>query len=114
MNSPSTSIKFIYHGISSLDQFIYRKKNNLNQYFIFENNQFDVESVGGNTAAIVYLNLEDGGIGDFDGEVNGIIYDPGGPALVNNNLNIPVWDWWHLILTGSLLAFIFYFISIRS
>jgi len=45
-----------------------------------------VVSIVGN---VMTIQLTDGGVGDLDGVVNGIIVDPGGPAL--SGLPIPLW-----------------------
>ena len=47
--------------------------------------------------AVATLNLVDGGAGDYDGVVNGVIYDPGGPSLPVS-ANIPFWDWWWVLV----------------
>ena len=86
-----TSIKIYYHGMSSMDGFIYRKKDVNETWFTFTDVIFGTETIDGETVATVTLNLDDGDREDYDGIVNGVIVDPGGPALLVTS-NIPVWD----------------------
>jgi hypothetical protein len=39
----------------------------------------------------------------MDGGVNGIIFDPGGPAIITEN--IPFWDWWYSFLLIPILIY---------
>lgn len=93
----NVEIKLYYHGISSLDGFIYRKLANNNEWFTFQGATFGQEEIDGNTVATVVLRLRDGGLEDYDGLVNGVIVDPGGPAIPIASI-IPVWDEkWYLL-----------------
>jgi len=93
----NAEVKLYFHGITSLNDYSYRKKFPDNTYKQFENAIFSTETIGGNQVAVVTLSLTDGGPGDYDGIVNGVIYDPGGPALPIT-ANIPVWDWWWVLI----------------
>lgn len=97
ITASKATIKIYYHGTSSLSGYTYRKLFPDNTYKQFENVSFSTENIGGNQVAVATLNLTDGGPGDYDGIVNGIIYDPGGPALPVT-ANIPFWDWWWILL----------------
>jgi hypothetical protein len=104
----SGEVKFYFHGTNDLSGFNYRKLKSDNTWFSFENVMFGQEVINGNTVATAILLLRDGGAEDYDGEVNGVIYDPGGPALLASSSTIPIWDWWHLIVVFTLLTFIIY------
>lgn len=80
-------VEIYFHAVNTLENFKYRKINLLNQYEDFQNARFETVEINGNKVAKITLNLEDGGSGDSDGIVNGIITDPGGPAIAMNNLN---------------------------
>lgn len=97
INATQAEVKIYYHGIESLDGYIYRKLYPDGTYKEFENVTFSTETIGNNQVAVATLSLTDGGPGDYDGEINGIIYDPGGPALPVT-ANIPFWDWWWMML----------------
>lgn len=91
-------VKVYYHGTSDISQLTYRKLYPNGGYRNFEPVEYTTEILNGEEVAVAILTLVDGGDGDLDGEVNGIIYDPGGPAILNVNANIPVWDWWWVLL----------------
>lgn len=97
VNSNTSRIKIIYHGIEFLNNIQYKKINSNGKYYNFNNYEVSFETIGDNQVATIILNLTDGGPGDYDGVVNGIIYDPGGPALPVT-ANIPFWDWWWVLL----------------
>jgi len=85
------NIKIYFHGINDWNGYVYRKLNSRNEFFTFEKAIFSIETIGGNQVGVVTLPLTDGGPEDYDGIVNGIILDPGGPALPLG-ANIPIWD----------------------
>lgn len=107
INASSATVKLYFHDISSLGNYIYRKVYSGSIYRDFENVTYSLETIGANTVLVATITLVDGGLGDFDGEVNGVIYDPGGPALPIT-ANIPFWDWWWLILIIPSLIFVSY------
>jgi hypothetical protein len=106
INTSQSQVRVIFHGSSDLSNYSYRKKFPDNTYKQFENAIFSTETIGGNQVAVVTLSLTDGGPGDYDGIVNGVIYDPGGPALPIT-ANIPVWDWWWVIVLFSCVLIIY-------
>lgn len=82
INASSATVTSYYHGTSSLSGYSYRKQTSGGRWITFENAVFGTAIVGGKQVATSTIILTDGGIGDFDGKVNGIIVDPGGPVLV--------------------------------
>ncbi|MCX6148497.1 MAG: hypothetical protein NTW25_14785 [Candidatus Kapabacteria bacterium] len=96
-------VKIIYHGITSLTEYSFKKLNSQNILFNFTKCTFGNEVIDGKTVATATLTLTDGGPEDYDGVVNGSITDPGGPAILASDANIPVWDWRYL----SLLVVLF-------
>ena len=98
INASQAEIKIYYHGISSFsNQYTYRKLFSDNSIKQFGNATFSTEIVAGNEVAVITLKLIDGGPGDYDGIVNGMIIDPGGPAIPIS-ANIPFWDWWWVLV----------------
>jgi len=91
IQASEATVKLYYHGISNWDGYVYRKLNSNNTFFTFEKAVFSLETIGGRTVGVVTLPLTDGGPEDYDGIVNGVIFDPGGPAIPIS-ANIPVWD----------------------
>jgi hypothetical protein len=104
VNASTASIKLYYHNVNSLNGYTFRKLNSQNTLFNFSNYTFGSEEIGDNTVATALLTLTDGGPEDYDGVVNGSITDPGGPAILASNANIPVWDWRYLSLLFVLFA----------
>jgi hypothetical protein len=102
LSASSDSVKIIYHDISDLSGFQYRKLTSENKYISYQDYKLEQIKIDGKSVAQVTLYLQDGGIGDYDGEVNGVIYDPGGPAFPDPSDQIPIWDWWHLIVLGII------------
>lgn len=99
-----TQLKIYFHGTSSLTGYEYRKLFADNRIRKYDYAVFGSEIIGGNTVATVTLTLVDGGIGDSDGIVNGIITDPGGPAIAVVISNIPTLSEWARIFLISLLV----------
>lgn len=94
-------IKLYFHGSENSD-YIYRKSDGRGAIYELEDTEFRLESVGDGSALTVSFSLYDGGEGDSDNTVNGVIKDPGGPATPILNASIPVWDWWYvLVLLGG-------------
>jgi len=81
VNALNTKVRIYYHGLKSLDKYIYRKLGNNNKYYQFSNTKYNYKLQLGNLTPTIELTLTDGGLGDYDGIVNGVIYDPGGPAI---------------------------------
>jgi len=75
------SVKIYFHGTTDLSQYTYRKKSSNGVYAQFDNYIFGTETINGNQVAYAQLELIDGSPFDYDGIVNGVIYDPGGPAI---------------------------------
>lgn len=88
VTASTATVTLYFHSTSSMSSYEYRKYDATNYYARFQNATFGTALVGGQTIATVTLVLTDGGIGDFDGLINGIIQDPGGPAVVVSVGNI--------------------------
>lgn len=108
VNASIASIKIYYHNVNSLNSYTFRKLNSQNTLFNFTNCTFGSEVIDGKIVATATLTLTDGGPEDYDGVVNGSITDPGGPAILATDANIPVWDWKYLILLISLISISLY------
>lgn len=114
----SVAVTFYYHDVDNLENFTYRKLNQLGNWYDFPNVEFEQVVINGRTVAKITLMLYDGGLGDSDGEVNGVILDPGGPAiltplissstvpaaLLTNAVSIPTLSEWARII--SVMIFI--------
>lgn len=87
LNTSEADVEIFFHEVDDLSNFIYRKLNALNIYEDYQGASFETVTINGNKVAKITLHLVDGGTGDSDGIVNGIINDPGGPAISMNNLN---------------------------
>lgn len=92
ISGSTARVKLYFHNVSSLHGYSYRKKKANGGFFNFTNYTFDTEVINGKTVATATLNLTDGGPEDYDGVVNGVIVDPGGPAILSSVASIPVWD----------------------
>lgn len=104
INASSANIKIIYHDAANLNNYIYRKLDSQGNIFTLPNAVFSSEIIGGQQVATISFSLSDGGIGDFDGIVNGVITDPGGPAVAVSS--IPTLSEWTRI---SLIILLFGF-----
>lgn len=113
INASQAEVKIYYHGIDSLDSYIYRKLFPNNTYKQFNNVTYSTEIIGGNQVAVATLLLFDGGAGDYDGIVNGVIYDPGGPAILSSSIPT-LSEWARIILVGIMILFGGIFIYKRS
>lgn len=107
VNSNTTRIKIYYHGTDLLNNPIYRKLNSNSFYFNFKNVESSFEMVGGEQVATITFTIVDGGEGDYDNIVNGIIHDPGGPAFVVS-ANIPNWNLIWMSIAVLSLCLIYY------
>lgn len=92
----SATVKILFHDAPSLNGFIYRKISPENSYYNLSETVIQNEQYGAFSVPTATLQLIDGGQGDLDGEVNGVIKDPGGPAAPTST--IPVWDWWWIAM----------------
>jgi trypsin len=106
INASQATIKIYFHATSDLSNYTYRKLFADGNYRQFENVTFSTETIGGNQVAVATLTLTDGGPGDYDGIVNGVIYDPGGPSLPVS-ANIPFWDWWYLFILFPFIVLLY-------
>jgi len=104
INASQAVVKLIFHGASDFSNYSYRKLFPDNKYKQFDNVTYSTETIGGKQVAVATLTLVDGGAGDYDGIVDGVIYDPGGPALPVS-ANIPFWDWWYALLLIPVLVY---------
>lgn len=100
------TIKIYYHYLNNFDNFFFRKLNSNNEYFTFKNIVYSTEKINDKTVVVVTLKLTDGGIGDYDGVVNGEIIDPGAPVILVSNINIPTLsEWARIIILSSFVVF---------
>lgn len=105
-----STIKIYYHGISSLANYTYRKQKLDGTYYDYTRATFAIQTINGNPTAVVTLRLQDGKTGDLDGTVNGIIYDPGGPAI--SIVAVPTLsEWAKYSLMIFMILFSVYFIK---
>lgn len=107
LNVSNADVDIIFHGASNVSSYVYRKIYSNSSYNDFQNIEWLTRTINGEVVNVARLSLSDGGDGDFDGEVNGIIYDPGGPAIPIS-ANIPYWSWWHLVVFFSVLGIWFW------
>ncbi len=78
----SETVRVYYYGISDLSGYEYRKFDAVTgTWYTLPGVVFGTEVIGTETVAYADLPLTDGGLGDGDGVANGVIKDPGGPAL---------------------------------
>lgn len=104
VNTDSTNIKIYYHNRDYFNELIYKKLNQNGLLINFNNFEKGFEIINGIQVATITLTLTDGGLGDYDGIVNGVIYDPGGPAIPIT-ANIPIWDWWYGLLLIPVIVY---------
>lgn len=107
VNSNITRVKMYYHNTDLFKNVVYRKLNSNGFYINFNNVETGSENIGGQQVATITFSIEDGGIGDYDNIVNGIIHDPGGPAVVVS-ANIPSWNYLWLSLAVISIIYIYY------
>jgi len=109
VSQSEASIKLYFHSLSYKDQnYVYRKLNADNEWVNFDDAVFGTEVINGLSVLTVTLNLTDGGDGDYDGVINGIIHDPGGIGTIP--IGIPSMSKFSillLILSISIVSFIF-------
>lgn len=104
VNANNATIKIYFHNFSNMLDYVYRKIFSDNVYREFDLANISIETINNTTVGVATLTLTDGGPGDYDGIVNGVIYDPGGPALPIT-ANIPIWNWWYaLLLIPSIIV----------
>jgi len=88
-------VTIYYHGVASLTLRL-RKYGpttpgnpSTSKFYTFPGAVFGSATVGGETVATATLSLVDGALGD-DTAMDGVIYDPGGPAVqVLNGVPVP-------------------------
>ena|GEM_PF-928904 len=110
-------MKIYYHGIDSLNNYVYRKTDATGAWETYKDALFSSQIINGKEVATVIFPLRDGGIGDGDGVVNGQILDPGGPAISTSQLitNIPTLsEWARIILVSLLVLFGGYFLTTKK
>jgi len=88
------NMQVYYHGLTDFAGLLYRKTNAEGIWGTYRTAEFGIKNVGGSDVATVTFPLADGGIGDSDGKIDGVITDPGGAAfdLIEQGGNIPIWD----------------------
>lgn len=92
VSASTATITMYFHSSNDLNNYEYRKSNLANTFSKYRNVTFGTASLVGQSVATVTIELIDGGVGDYDGLVNGIIQDPGGPAILAADINIPIFD----------------------
>ncbi len=97
-------VKIYYHNVNDLSLYSYRKETASGRWIEYEDSEFSIETIDGEQVAVATLTLSDGGIGDSDGIVNGIIVDPGGPAIPIT-ANIPIWEWWWVLVIIPIIIY---------
>jgi uncharacterized repeat protein (TIGR02543 family) len=104
LNCSSATVKIIYHGVTSLNGYTFRKYGptppNFNnpQCYTLPGVVFGQEVIGGQTVATATFTLNDGQLGDDTG-VDEWIIDQGGPALPQQTVAaIPTMTEWGMIL----------------
>ena len=88
----AATVKIIYHNVTSLDGYVYRKITSQGVWYNVAGASFSEEIVGGKQVATVTLSLNDNDPEDYDGLDNDFIHDPGGPAFLIQSSNIPVFN----------------------
>ncbi|RTK95090.1 LamG domain-containing protein [Candidatus Saccharibacteria bacterium] len=79
-DTPRTTIKQYYFGISPSNLTLRKYNPNTRAYFTIANATITTEIIYGQQALLVTYEIEDGGPLDVDGTVNGVIVDPAGLA----------------------------------
>lgn len=92
LSAQRDTIVLYFHSEYSLNKYVYRKQNAQGKWFNYDKATFGTTTIAGKQVATVTIVLEDGEAGDADGLLNGVIYDPGGPAILISVLNIPVFN----------------------
>jgi len=98
VNGNVTEISIIYYDLDLSKEYVYRKQKPDGSFYTLANAEYEILEINGVNALKITFEVIDGGAGDFDGIINGVIYDPGGLAILNINNNIPIWDWWKLVI----------------
>ncbi|MCX6148210.1 MAG: hypothetical protein NTW25_13320 [Candidatus Kapabacteria bacterium] len=111
INASSATVTSYFHGTKNLNHYLYRKQTASGRWIVYDKATFSTENIGGQQVAKVTLVLYDGDpASDADGRLNGVIDDPGGPALfVGDASNIPVWDMKYLLLLLVLFPLAYYY-----
>lgn len=105
----ASNIKIYYHGIRDMNGYSYRKLRSNDSWFSMGGVSFGSEFLNGSRVATAEFSLNDGGIEDYDGVVNGIIYDPGGPAFAGSTSSIPSLNFrWLSIFIIIILGLYYY------
>lgn len=102
VQAAQAEVKLYFHGETTNASYSYRKTDFRNRTVEFQDAELSLDTLNGLSLLSVTLQLTDGGAGDADNTVNGVINDPGGPALLSSSTVIPVWDYWWVLLLASL------------
>jgi hypothetical protein len=81
----TTRIRQYYYGVTGSDKYTVRKWMNDGSYMQIPGSKPLGTLIDGDVVFLVEYNLTDGSIMDDDGEANGVIVDPSGPALSVTN-----------------------------
>jgi hypothetical protein len=94
-----------YYYETQTDNYVLRKYNpNTESYFTINDHTIEDVTVNGSQALRVTFEVTDGGELDVDGEANGEIIDPAGPALQQTSPNSPIDESEEPIISDGLLA----------
>ncbi len=115
---PNATIRLIFHGVASLNGFLYRKFGPMAPYFggpavwyTLPGVTTGTLQVNGQTTAYMEFNLVNGGLGDDTDASDATIVDIGGPGL---SAAIPILNQWGMMLLLLLLGGIGYCILRRG
>jgi hypothetical protein len=104
-NSGDTITVTQYYYETQTDNYVLRKYNpNTESYFTINDHTIEDVTVNGSQALRVTFEVTDGGELDVDGEANGEIIDPAGPALQQTSPNSPIDESEEPIISDGLLA----------
>jgi hypothetical protein len=106
INASSATVSMYFHGTESMSKYVYRKKTASGRWINYDRATFSTVTIAGNQVAKATIVLTDGDpASDADGTLNGVIDDPGGPALlITDTASIPVWDWKYVLLLMSMFG----------
>ena len=105
VNGNVTEISIIYYDLELSKEYVYRKQKSDGSFYTLANAEYELLEINGVNALKITFEVIDGGAGDFDGIINGVIYDPGGLAILNINNNIPIWDWWWILIITTIIIY---------
>lgn len=106
INSNIGKFKMYFSDISNFNKYVFRKRLSNDKYANKQLLEMGKDTINGIITSYIIFEVEDGSPFDYDGVVNGVIYDPGGPALLITQENIPtLTDWARIIILSSFVLF---------